>query len=164
MTVTNFNPATGDVTSQVVYTCPLTSGLLMSSPARQSSLLSSYYSVYAAMLTGLHLEARVDFRLCEDPTGSGQDFSGVTSGAYLRELFFANPETPESVIVSASFTMVSDLTDGDGFAYQSMLIVFDPTDLVIVLPAYWTTVDGVWTNILGAEFYLECNLGEGVVV
>ena len=40
MTITNFNPATFNVTSQVVYTCPLTSGLLMSSPARPRSLVS----------------------------------------------------------------------------------------------------------------------------
>ena len=54
---------------------------------------TTYFAVYGAMLNGWHLEARVSFRDCENPSGSGLDFWGVAAGFYLQEMFLSDPDS-----------------------------------------------------------------------
>ncbi|CAG0896374.1 unnamed protein product [Darwinula stevensoni] len=96
--VTIFNPLTGEIALDVTYTCPMGTGAIVSAPARASRALESYFEVYAAALEGTHLEVRVNYELCNDPTGSGLDFTGVTAGAYLREMAINNPDSSDPSI------------------------------------------------------------------
>ena len=54
--------------------------------------------MYAAALEGIHLEVRINYDQCNDPTGSGLDFTGVTGGAYLQEMVINNPDSNDPTI------------------------------------------------------------------
>ncbi|CAG0898649.1 unnamed protein product [Darwinula stevensoni] len=159
-----FNPATEEILSNMTYTCPVGTGAIVSSPARQSRPLATYDELFGAAMDGLHLEVRIDFERCNDPTGSGSNFNGVTGGAYLREMFINNPDSPDATIFTSAYTMVSNYMTDEGFAYNSFDLTLNSTDVAFVVPALWSVENGQLTNLLGDGFFLECALGEGLIV
>ncbi|CAG0889870.1 unnamed protein product [Darwinula stevensoni] len=164
LTLSVVDSISGNVTALLLYSCPLTTGLLMTAPTRPSQPLVDFFAVYEGMLTGRHLEVRMDFRDCSDPTGSGLDFTGTIAGAYLRDTYLESPDSPTSSIYSTVNTLVTDWTDGEGVAYQAVTMRMNRDNTVVLYPSYYTDVDGVWTNVFGDDFYLECAFGTGFFV
>ncbi|CAG0896375.1 unnamed protein product [Darwinula stevensoni] len=161
--VTLLDPATDEITGNLTYICPVGTGAIVSAPLRESRSLVSYVEVFAAVLNGVHLEARINYDQCDDPTGSGLNFTGVTGGAYLRQMFISNSDSPEAIISSAAYSLVTNYISGEGFAYSSFVWTLDHSNVAIVVPALWSIEGDQLTNLLGDDFFLECTLGEGML-
>ena len=69
-----------------------------------SHQLTDYFEVYEGLMTGRHMEVRIDFRDCSDPTGSGLDFTGTIAGAYLRDMYLDSPESMYHLVLQLSRT------------------------------------------------------------
>ncbi|CAG0885730.1 unnamed protein product [Darwinula stevensoni] len=126
--------------------------------------LVSYFEVYAAALDGVHLEVRINYEMCNDPTGSGFDFTGITTGAYLQEMFIDNPDSIDSIIFTSAYALVTNAITGEGFAYSSVDLSLDRSNVARVVPAYWSVEGGQLTNLFGDDLYVECAMGEGLIV
>ncbi|CAG0898650.1 unnamed protein product [Darwinula stevensoni] len=162
--VTVFNPVTDEILYNTTYSCPLGTGAIVSAPARNSRPLDNYDQLLETAMDGLHMEVRINIDQCNDPTGSGMNFTGVTAGAYLREMVIINPDSPDSSIFTAAYALVTNYMTGEGFAYSSVDITLNSTNVAAVVPALWSVENGQLTNLLGEGFFLECGLGDGLII
>ncbi|CAG0906870.1 unnamed protein product, partial [Darwinula stevensoni] len=90
--------------------------------------------------------------------------AGVTGGAYLRQIFVYNSDSPDSTIFSAAHSWVSNYVAGEGFADLSVVWSLGRDNVAIVVPALWSAEGGQMTNLFGDDFFLECTLGQGLIV
>ncbi|CAG0885732.1 unnamed protein product [Darwinula stevensoni] len=193
MLVTIFSPGPNQTLNNIAYNCSIGSGVVVSalvrlryfgSPLiRLNSLhelervsdpgqrcndfstlpLESYFEIYAAALDGDHLEVQIDYERCSDPTGGGSNFTGVTSGAYLQEMFIDNPDSIDSIIFTSAYALVTNSITGEGFAYSSVDLSLNRSNVARVVPAYWSVEGDLPINLFG-NIYFECTLGEGLIV
>ncbi|CAG0903030.1 unnamed protein product [Darwinula stevensoni] len=121
--------------------------------------LTDFASVLAAQLSGAKLLAEMDLSECVDPTGQ-VDLSGVTVGAYLRDLVVLGPGTPEARIFLSAFAVHSDPIGG--LVYETFSATVDENGNALVYPGLWRFGEnGEWGDDF-RETVLECALGEGV--
>ena len=57
-----------------------------------SQALDDYNEVFETAMDGLHMEVRINVDQCD----GGMNFTGITAGAYLREMIINNPDSNDS--------------------------------------------------------------------
>ncbi|CAG0900122.1 unnamed protein product [Darwinula stevensoni] len=159
-TIAVFDPVDpGDVPDVSAFNCTLGDAAKFSAPDYDRAELTDFASVLAAQLSGAKLLAEMDLSECVDPTGQ-VDLSGVTVGAYLRDLVVLGPGTPEARIFLSAFAVHSDPIGG--LVYETFSATVDENGNALVYPGLWRFGEnGEWGDDF-RETVLECALGEGV--
>ncbi|CAG0885735.1 unnamed protein product [Darwinula stevensoni] len=156
-----YEPASGNGQLEVTHVCDMGTGALVTAPTRGSTQIQTFSELFLATAEGYHIEARVIYDACGDPTGGGADFAGVNAGAYLVQASFPNAMTTEVKYISTAYWVTTDSYDG-GLAFYSLSVEMDLNNLATVRPGLWAWRDGNWTNDYG-DLYFECAIQEGII-
>ena len=69
-----------------------------------------------------------------------------------------------ATIYSAAYTLVTDWSDGEGRAFNSITMAIEQSNKVTVIPGLWTVENSEFINKFGDGFYLECQLGSDIII
>ena len=85
-------------------------------------------------------------------------------GSLRSEIFLILSLGIDSIIFTSAYVLATNAITGEGFAYNAVDLSLDRSNVARVVPAYWSVVGGQLTNLFGDGIYVECAMGEGLIV